>query len=80
MTNSFLVAFRSIKIIILTKIVATTAPDKHATSVRTSCGLPSVETLGTEIQTKEEKEKEKNKQMLLTKENKYKKLLFMYSA
>lgn len=69
MTNSFLVALRSMKIIILTKIVATTAPDKHATSVRTSCGLPSVETLGTEIKTKEEK---KHTQMLLTKENKCK--------
>lgn len=37
----------------MTNIVPTTSPDKHMTNVKISCGLPSIETLGTK--NKEEK-------------------------
>lgn len=47
-TFSSWLAFRSAKTTRLTTIVATTTPDKHTASVSISCGLPSIETLGTE--------------------------------
>lgn len=52
MITSFWPTFRKTKTIILTTIVATIAPARHATSVKISCGAPSVETLGTEINRK----------------------------
>lgn len=50
--------FRNAKTIRLNTIVATITPDTHTISVRISCGLPSIETLGTV------KERHKNWSML----------------
>lgn len=36
----------------MTNNVPTKSPDKHTTNVKISCGLPSIETLGTEIKKK----------------------------
>lgn len=43
-----LLVLRRMTTITLTTMVATTMPDRQATSANTSCGLPSVDTRGTE--------------------------------